>query len=115
MVPRRARGTQKRSLVAQAALRLPIHHGGYGVTRERDTPKGSRWTKQRHPHREGDRFLMRLAQPLKKRQKKRQLSKPYLMQIKDGKLYFVLTKPVEVLSIASPFRPDLGDVWKAAK
>ena len=74
--------------------------------------KPARWTKKRHPHREGDRFLLRIAEPLKKGQKKRALSKPYLMQIEDGKLKFVLTKQVEFLSIASPFRPDLGDVWK---
>lgn len=75
----------------------------------------SRWTKQRHPTREGDRYMLRMAKPLKKGQKRRTLSKPYLMEIKNGKPHFVLTKPVEFLSIASPFRPDLGDVWRPIK
>jgi hypothetical protein len=52
-----------------------------------------------------------MAEPRKKGER-RKLSKPYLMEIKGGKMYFVLTKPVEFLSIASQFRPDLGDVWR---
>ena len=73
------------------------------------------WTKQRHPHREGDRFMLRMADPLKKGQKKRTYGKPYLVEIKNGKMHFVLLKSVEFLSPASPFRPDLGDRWKPVK
>lgn len=71
----------------------------------------NRWTKQRHPNREGDRFLLRMAQPAAKG-KRRTLGKPHTMQIKGGKMFFVLTKQVEFLSIGPDFRPDLGDVWK---
>lgn len=72
----------------------------------------NKWRKDRPPARDGDRFVLRMGKPKLKGKGRRTVYAPSLIEIKDGKPHFVLTKTVEFLSPASDFRPDLGDRWK---